>query len=88
MFGMGMFEVMVVGAVAVLLFGKQLPSVARNFGRTYFQFKEGLDEIQREMRQVGDTVQSSIKDPIQHSIEYEPEEPEQPSAPRFELPED
>ena len=33
--GMGMMEVMVIGGIAVMLFGKNLPSVARKFGKTY-----------------------------------------------------
>ncbi len=88
MFGMGMTEVLVIGALAVLLFGKQLPEVAKTFGKTYFQFREGLNDLQREMRDVSNTVQSSVHDPIAKAITHEPDDYEAPSGPKFELPED
>lgn len=88
MFGMGMTELMVIGALAVLLFGKRLPEVARSFGQTYNQFREGLNDIQREMNQVSDNVKSSVSDPITKSLSYEPDDYEKPSGPKFEPPED
>ena len=39
--GMGMLEVVVIGGIAVILFGKNLPSVARKFGKTYREFRKG-----------------------------------------------
>ena len=43
---LGGFEMVIVGIVAVILFGGKLPEVARNFGRTYNQFRQGLADIQ------------------------------------------
>jgi TatA/E family protein of Tat protein translocase len=46
-------DMIVIGGVALLLFGKNLPTVARNVGRTIAQFKriasEASSEIKREM---------------------------------------
>jgi sec-independent protein translocase protein TatA len=56
MFGLSMQELVIVGVVAVLLFGKRLPEVARSIGHTYREFKRGLVDLQsnvdvREMRE-------------------------------------
>ncbi len=46
-------DALVIGLIALLLFGKNLPSVARNVGRTIAEFKraanEATSEIKREM---------------------------------------
>ena len=48
--GMGMTEVMVIGLIAVMLFGKNLPGVARKFGKTYREFRKGLSEFQNSVK--------------------------------------
>jgi sec-independent protein translocase protein TatA len=44
-FGIGPMELMVVAVVAVVLFGSKLPDVARNMGRSYHQFRQGLNDL-------------------------------------------
>lgn len=46
MFGMGMTEMVVIGMIAILLFGKRLPEVAKSLGKSYKDFRRGLSEIQ------------------------------------------
>ena len=48
--GMGMTEVMVIALIAVMLFGKNLPGVARKFGKTYREFRKGLSEFQSSVK--------------------------------------
>jgi sec-independent protein translocase protein TatA len=48
MFGLSPVEIMIVGAVAVLLFGSRLPSVARSLGKSMTEFKKGLHGIEDE----------------------------------------
>ncbi len=59
----GLFEIMVIGVVALLVFGGNLPDVMRNVGRAYAKFKTGLQDISKpvrdEIRQVRELPQSA-----------------------------
>ncbi|MCA9033711.1 MAG: twin-arginine translocase TatA/TatE family subunit [Planctomycetaceae bacterium] len=46
----GMQEMMIVGIIALLLFGKRLPEVARNLGKGFSEFKKGMSGIQDDFR--------------------------------------
>lgn len=50
MFGIGPMEMMIVGAIALLLFGKRLPEVARGLGKGIQEFKNGLSGIEDEIK--------------------------------------
>jgi sec-independent protein translocase protein TatA len=41
----GISEMVVIGIVAILLFGSRLPLVARNIGRSYGELRKGLTEL-------------------------------------------
>lgn len=41
-------EMMIIGVIALLLFGKRLPEVARSMGKGMREFKEGMAGIQNE----------------------------------------
>ena len=45
MFGIGYLELVVVGVVAILLFGKRLPEVARTWGSSYRDLRRSLNDI-------------------------------------------
>ena len=47
--GLGIGEVIVIGIVAVLLFGKRLPEVARSLGKSYREFRGGFHQIQSDL---------------------------------------
>jgi len=64
--GTGMAEMMVIGLIAVMLFGKNLPGVARKFGKTYREFRKGLSEFQSQVR-VDDYVDDVYNDDSSNS---------------------
>ncbi len=49
MFGMGPSELLIVGVIAVLLFGRRLPEVARSLGSSYREFRKGLNDLQSQV---------------------------------------
>ncbi len=53
--GIGMQEMVIIGIIAVVLFGKRLPEVAKNLGGSYREFKKGLTDIQSKMNMESDT---------------------------------
>jgi sec-independent protein translocase protein TatA len=42
-------EMMIVGVIALLLFGKRLPEVARSLGKSVSEFKGGLNEVKQSV---------------------------------------
>ena len=87
MLGMGFQELLVVGVVAVLLFGKRLPEVARSLGSSYQEFRRGLNEIQSQIDLSGSSSSNqSYSSYDSSSRKEESEEYDQPTAPKFELP--
>ncbi len=44
MFGVGPAELLVIGVIAVMLFGKKLPEVAKNLGKTWSEFQKALND--------------------------------------------
>lgn len=75
----GPMEMLIIGAIAVLLFGKRLPEVGRSLGRGIVEFKKGIHGIEDEI----DSAVSSSK-----SVTYDDEvnDREEATAPKFEPP--
>jgi sec-independent protein translocase protein TatA len=52
MFGLGGWELLIIGIVAVLLFGSRLPQVARSCGQAMIELKRGAKEIELECQKM------------------------------------
>lgn len=49
MFGLGPLEIVVIGAIAVMLYGKRLPEVGRSVGQSLGELRKQFTTLQREM---------------------------------------
>ncbi len=58
--GIGTSEMMIVGVIALLLFGKNLPGVARNLGKSMAELKKGLSGFQEEFRNATREAERSV----------------------------
>ena len=83
MFNMGPQELVIIGVLAILLFGKNLPDVAKKLGRGYRDFRKGLADVQAQFTLDDEPTTKSSNSSI-YNDEYEDYEP--PSAPKFEPP--
>ena len=48
-FSPGPMEMLIIGVIAVLLFGKRLPEVGRSLGKGIVEFKKGIHGIEDEL---------------------------------------
>ena len=49
MFGLGPIELVVIGAVAVMLYGKRLPEVGRSVGQSIGELRKQFSSLKREI---------------------------------------
>jgi len=89
MFGLGMYELIIIGVVAVLLFGKRLPEVAKSLGKSYSEFRRGLSDIQSHMDVTSDVYSATSSSPsysTDSSSYDEYDDYDEATAPKFEPP--
>ena len=83
MFDIGFAEMLILGVIAVLLFGKRLPEVAKSLGASYNQFRRGLNDLRSEFHT------STYVDPYESppvSAYESSDDLDVPTAPKFEPP--
>jgi len=77
-------ELLVIGIVAILLFGKRLPEVGRSIGKGIMEFKKGLkgieDEFHSAVNAAADETEKESKVAKAHS---QADDREQATAPKF-----
>jgi sec-independent protein translocase protein TatA len=88
MFGLGFQEMVIVGVVAILLFGKNLPGVAKTLGSSYREFRKGLFDLQKSLDVMDDDTPSYKSRPKSYSASaYDDyDDYEEATAPKFEPP--
>ncbi|MCF7974440.1 MAG: twin-arginine translocase TatA/TatE family subunit [Phycisphaerae bacterium] len=60
----GGYEIWIILAVALLIFGKRLPEIARGMGKSMTEFKKGL----REVEDVKQDVDHQINEVKSHAV--------------------
>ncbi len=76
-FSPGPTEMLIIGAIAVLLFGKRLPEVGRSLGKGIIEFKKGINGIE------DDIDSSSTSSSTDKATSSTPDDREEATAPKF-----
>ena len=79
--GLGPMEMIIVGIIAILLFGNRLPEVAKSIGKGFSEFKKGMHGIEDEVQSASRATSSNYSRPSRQI-----EDREDPPAPKFEPP--
>jgi sec-independent protein translocase protein TatA len=81
-------DMVVIAVVAVLLFGKNLPQVARQAGRAMSELKKGMAGIQSELNSAiyNNEPSSSSTRISSYTASREDDDRDEPTAPKFEPP--
>ena len=65
----GPLELIIILVVALLIFGRRLPEIARGLGKSLIEFKKGIneakkvkDDLESDVKKVGDDVAKQVKD--------------------------
>ena len=65
----GPLELVIILVVAVLLFGRRLPEIARSIGKSLTEFKKGMKETKDEIEKPVDSNEEQSKDGSQEDSE-------------------
>lgn len=88
-FSLGTPELIILGMIGLLLFGRRLPEVGRSLGKSFVEFKSGLNDMKAELRDVDRLVDEQADydpephpvDPVEHTAADAPEAPPEEDDP-------
>ena len=60
----GPVEMIIILVVAVLIFGRRLPEIARGLGKSLTEFKKGVKEAHDDVNDVVDDVKKEVDDAV------------------------
>ncbi|MBX3411901.1 MAG: twin-arginine translocase TatA/TatE family subunit [Pirellulales bacterium] len=83
--GVGPAEMLVIGVVAVLLFGKRLPEMGRTWGKSLLELRKGLSGIEEELRGITNLSTPAPSRPAKRTF-HEMDDRDEATAPKFEPP--
>lgn len=78
-------QVMILGAIAVLLFGKRLPEVGRSLGKGIAELRKGIRSIEDAIHDAAKSVDSADFSP-ELTYQHPAEDHDEATAPKFEPP--
>ncbi|MDA0970384.1 MAG: twin-arginine translocase TatA/TatE family subunit [Planctomycetota bacterium] len=83
MFGLGPVEICVIGAIAVMIYGKRLPEVGRSVGKGIGELKRSMQSITKEV-----DISAAMRDDVS-AVSQRParrDDDTASSSPRFDPP--
>jgi sec-independent protein translocase protein TatA len=80
MFGINSTEMIIFGIIALLLFGKKLPEVARSLGKGVTEFKKGIAGIEDDVNRATYATPTAASRPAPR------DEVQEVTAPKFQPP--
>ena len=82
LFGLGWAEVLVIGVIAVLLFGRRLPDMAKYLGKSVVEFKKGIGGLENTFEDIANPT--AAQNPTAAPVEsIRPPQRVAPAAPKF-----
>lgn len=72
----GPFELSIIAGVALLIFGRRLPDVARSVGKSIVEFKRGLRDVKNDM-DTSAQLESTSPPTLDNSPPKAPPQPEE-----------